>query len=270
MTESSFTRPRSGRGTREWSEKSFNIGLGCSNDCLYCYARADKLRRKTIVDRAKWPVERLIKQADITRYSDMRAAVTMFPTTHDITPFYLPHFIRCARLILQGGNPLLIVSKPRFDCIKEVCAALMPWRKQIEFRFSIGTLSPEVSRFWEPGAPLPVERLNCLSFAAAHGYRVSVSLEPMLEGVLGAFDLIRTIQHILGPQGTVWVGKMNQARSRVDCSVPENLAAVVKIEELQADNRIYELVAMVEIQPELKKIVRWKDSVQQLISEALR
>ena len=32
---------RKGRtGTREWSDVSANVVLGCANDCRYCYAAA--------------------------------------------------------------------------------------------------------------------------------------------------------------------------------------------------------------------------------------
>lgn len=264
MNDLAFGRERMGNGTREWSDLSFNIGIGCANDCLYCYARADKLRRRQIESRGEWPVERLNKQSQMSRYRNVDGDVTMFPTTHDITPAYLSPFIRCARLILSSGdNPLLIVSKPRFDCMKEVCAALEPWKEAVEFRFTIGTMDDATSRFWEPGAPLPAERVTCISLAKGYGYRVSVSLEPMLEGVVGAFNVIQTVQPILG-NGDIWVGKMNRACTRVDMSVPEYRAAVAEIEELQRDSRILELVREVERQPHLRKVVRWKDSIQQV------
>ena len=264
------SKPRT--GTREWSDISFNIGLGCSNNCRYCYAKADKLRRKMITCHEEWPTERLLKQAGRTSFPDQHGSVTMFPTTHDITPFYLPHYIKSARAMLAGGNnPLLIVSKPRFDCIKEVCTALKPWQQAVEFRFTIGTLDDDVSRFWEPGASRPTERLTCLTLAAGFGYRVSVSLEPMLGGAIDAYNVIRNVRRLVSPEGgTVWVGKMNNLRKRLDMTVAENRTAVPRIEELQADNRILELVAAVECQPELRRIVRWKDSIQQVITGALR
>ncbi|HUW10823.1 MAG TPA: hypothetical protein VM537_13910, partial [Anaerolineae bacterium] len=47
-------------GTKEWSDSSANVSVGCSNNCLYCYAKAMMVRigRKTP---STWPVEELKK-----------------------------------------------------------------------------------------------------------------------------------------------------------------------------------------------------------------
>ena len=98
-----FDKERTGTGTREWSDFSFNIGRGCANNCLYCYARADALRFGLIKSPAEWLSETLTKNAHLSSYPK-KDGVIMFPTTHDITPFYLPDFIRVAHSLLEKGT----------------------------------------------------------------------------------------------------------------------------------------------------------------------
>lgn len=57
---------------------------------------------------------------------------------------------------------------------------------------------------------------------------------------------------------TIWIGKMNKARTRVDMGVAENVRMVERIEELQSDANILRLY-------ETRKNderVRWKDSIK--------
>lgn len=62
----------------------------------------------------------------------------MFPSLHDITPFNLDACIRFVKLMLKKGNRLLIVSKPRLECIRRVLHELDEFKEQILFRFAIG------------------------------------------------------------------------------------------------------------------------------------
>ena len=45
--------------TKEWSEKSFNICLGCSHMCAYCYAREMVLRFGRIQSPEEWATEQV-------------------------------------------------------------------------------------------------------------------------------------------------------------------------------------------------------------------
>ena len=125
-----FDLDRQGTGTAEWAEFNANICEGCSNNCLYCYAAQMAIRFKRR-KRADWALEKLTKQAEITKYP-LRDGVVMFPSSHDITPFTLEAFIKVAKLILTKGNRLLIVSKPRRGCIERLIAELALWNEQME------------------------------------------------------------------------------------------------------------------------------------------
>lgn len=252
-----FDEKRAGTGTHEWAEVTENIAKGCPNNCLYCYA-AHSANRFNLRKREDWATEELTKRAAITSYP-ARDGVVMFPSSHDITPFNLDVYIRVARLILSKGNRLLIVSKPRVECVDAMIWAFSGFKDQILFRFTIGTIDPGVSKFWEPGAPLPLERILSLANAWEAGYSTSVSVEPMLSGRFGAADVFHEVAPYVTE--TVWIGKMNKALLRVDKAHKE---AVMSVLEMQRDEEIIKLVDDLKAYPQ----IRWKDSVKEVLAKA--
>src|SRR5512137_940578 len=111
-------------GTREWAETSYNIGTGCSHDCRYCYARSMSKRAGTIKSDSEWTTEKVKGKIPATT---KKKGTVMFPTTHDITPFYLPTAIKALKELLAAGNNVLIVSKPHLECVVEMCEELKEW-----------------------------------------------------------------------------------------------------------------------------------------------
>jgi len=253
-----FTKDRTGTGTREWSETSYNIQNGCQNNCLYCYARANALRFKRISKSDEWTQEH-IRQKAVIRDWEKRDGTIMFPTTHDITEQNIDAVAAVLRKMLQAGNDVLIVSKPRYSCIKRLCSEFADYKQQIMFRFTIGSLNEEVCRFWEPGAPTPKERLQALKHAYNSGFQTSISMEPMLEGLHSTQCAFWALKPYV--TDTIWIGKMNKVRQRVDISNPDNLRAVEMIERLQSDEEILKLVNALKDEPK----VRWKDSIKRVM-----
>ena len=251
-----FDANRVGTGTKEWAEVTENIQIGCANGCLYCYA-ADKAAKMYggWCKREEWTNERLTKRAEMKSYP-ARDGVIMFPSTHDITPFNVDAYIRVALLMLAKGNSLLIVSKPRMECAEKMVAAFSDFKSQILFRFTIGTSFVETSVFWEPFAPLPLERVHCLGLAFQRGYRTSVSIEPMLQGAREASKVVEWVRPYI--TDTVWIGKMNKARLRVPA---EHHDKVAEVERLQDDGNILALYAWYKDDP----IIRWKDSIKEVV-----
>jgi len=252
-----FDADRLGTGTAEWAEVTENICCGCVNNCLYCYAahKADRLKLKT---REMWHIEEFIESIIIDSYP-AREGVIMFPSSHDITPFNVQEYSRVARLILEKGNRLLVVSKPRIVCIQELVSAFEVFKNQILFRFTIGTTDSESSLFWEPGAPEPQERIACLRFAKEAGFRTSVSIEPMLAGWRSAVEVINAVREQV--TDTIWIGKMNKIRERVDGSSSINVKKMEKIERIQNDTEIMKLYLKYRDEP----MIRWKDSIKEVV-----
>lgn len=195
--KSAIRNPQCKTGTREWSDHSANCCLGCWHGCLYCYARADALRWKRIATPAEWTRERHLPLPK--KPKKHAGAITMFPTTHDITPANLDHCLCLLRMLLQAGNQVLIVSKPHVYCMAEICNLLrsVPIRHdQVEFRFSIGAVDDDVLSFWEPAAPRLNERLDALRLVWSLGYRTSVSCEPLLTPAAGdAVYLVKLVEN---------------------------------------------------------------------------
>lgn len=256
-----FDAERNGTGTREWAEVNENIAKGCPHNCLYCYA-AQNAKRFKVRARADWAREELTKRAEITRYP-ARNGVIMFPSAHDITPFNLEAYVRVALLMLQAGNKLLIVSKPQYKCIARLCEAFAQYKDTILFRFTIGTTDAAVAAHWEPGAPAPVERITSLKHAFEAGYRTSVSAEPLLGGLATAQSLLAAVRPYV--TDTVWIGKMNKIRTRVDMSAPENECRASEIEQAQTDPEVLRLFNALNGDP----LVRWKDSIHEVLARAI-
>ena len=131
-------------GTREWSDVSMNIQRGCEHGCLYCYARYDAVQRWKRCEAKHWPTpcidEKKVDAAHLKTYR----GVVMFPTTHDITPANLSQYLCVLRKLLDAGNRVLIVSKPHWECITVICNAHLEYKRQIEFRFTIGSTDEDV------------------------------------------------------------------------------------------------------------------------------
>lgn len=257
-----FDKQREGTGTKEWSERTFNIGLGCSNGCLYCYGRTDAHRYGRIKSKEEWITERLTGRSTIKSYSK-HDGVVMFPSIHDITPFYLQSAIHALKVILGAGNQVLIVSKPRFTCVEAMCARLAEFKSQVLWRFTIGTLDERVSRFWEPGAPCPAERIKCLKFAAEKGWQTSVSAEPLLGGHNAIAHLLPAVDPYI--TDTIWIGRMNRIRRRVDMTSLPVYTAVRDIEHLQRDSQVIKIYEEFKDNPK----IRWKDSFKTVIDKHL-
>jgi DNA repair photolyase len=253
---SNHARPGLKFGVAEWAEASVNIGTGCSHNCRYCYACSNAVWRKQIPSRADWTNERLkTVQPKARKYTGR----VMFPTTHDISPFYLEPAIVTLRRLLEQGNRVLIVSKPHLVWIQRLCREFEQFKSKILFRFSIGSLDETLAAFWEPCAPAIQERIECLKFAYTVGFSTSVSMEPMLAG---RADAIQTFQALI-PFVTekIWIGKMNNVAQRVDQRDVTVRRRCCQISDLQCDCEIMGLVWALNSHPQ----VEWKESIKEII-----
>ena len=243
-------------GTKEWAPHNLNISVGCSHNCLYCYAAADADRRK-LKERSEWACEKLTKKAEMASFPVKHDGRIMFPSTHDITPGILEAAVKVLKVVIAAGNEVLIVTKPHLMVVDRLVKEFADpnRRDEIEFRFTIGTLSPSLSKFWEPGAPLPEERIAALKLAHSAGYKTSVSMEPLLGGIDTATAVVTAVHDYVTE--TIWIGKMNQIRNRVRPSSVEKLHMVNALEQRQTDAEILQIYEAFQNNP----MVRWKDSI---------
>ena len=263
-TEASFNQDRAGSGTKEWSDNSVNCCCGCEHFCRYCFGMFNARRFGHIEDITDWP-KMVVKPHMIGAAARKFEGVVMFPTTHDITPSVLPACLQTLRNLLSHGNQVLIVSKPHLVVIKTLCAELAQYKDQIQFRFTIGSLSPVTCKLWEPGAPTPQERIAALKHAFSKGYRTSVSMEPMLGANSEMIHLVETVQPFV--TDTIWLGKLNRgvtSRGMSPTDAARLEVAKTAVRHGQRDSEILALVDALKGNPK----VRWKDSIKEVMSAA--
>jgi hypothetical protein len=216
-------------GTLEWAKKNVNDIRGCRNNCWYCYAKRMALRFKRIQNPGEWAHMDFVGAKDIPRNTSI-----MYPSSHDIFPEWIAEQMVTMWSILSKDNSLLIVSKPRKECIHKIIDWLnmkgeadtgpinqhpLNWKEKVEFRFSITSATPEISLKYEPGASLPQERVECLKMVLDAGFPASVSMEPyleppwvILEGLIAKTVAVASLKEF-------WIGKMNYG-------VPEELRGI--------------------------------------------
>ena len=146
------------KGTKEWADTNVNFVAGCSHDCLYCYAKkmAIRFNRKTS---ETWKVMDLNYKNLVKNYRKRKGRI-MFPTSHDITndagvEYYC---LVLLKKVLKAGNSVLITTKPRLNVIQNICEAFEKYKDQIQFRFTITSIDDRILQYWEPNAPLFIER----------------------------------------------------------------------------------------------------------------
>ena len=260
-TTDTFASKRTGTGTKEWSDFSYNICTGCVHGCLYCYAHNMAARFKpNLRTNEQWRQQQISVKGRQLGAEVGKKGVVMFPTTHDITPEFLEQSLTTIRNLLRN-NSVLIVSKPHLSVIKTLCRELKLAKAKVMFRFSLGTLNAQQTDFWEPVAPKPSERLAALKHAFKMGYSTSISAEPMLDDNVGIMKLVQTVKPYV--TDTIWLGKMqrvNRAQNHVLDGFDVRLAF---INEWQTDENILDLVDRLRTHAKVK----WKDSIKKVIAE---
>jgi len=259
-----FNNNRKGRGTKEWAEQGRNIGSGCSNDCIYCYARFNACVRWRTKPPEKWTEESIV-DSWLEKEQPKINGVIMFPTQHDITPHYLDASLYLIKRILDAGNNILIVSKPQMECIVNVVKVLLEYPpEQSMVRFSIGSLDPEIMKFWERGASTPRERIECLEHAHRHGINTSVSAEPLLPTSESYAETGRRLYDALLPHisNDIWFGRLNHPTQRI---IDKDKYAD-EIKRLQNFQSMYACLEFYDTAKHLPKI-KWKDSITNLVKK---
>lgn len=248
--------PQTITGTKEWSNRSLNFQAGCTNNCRYCYAHAMAKRfDQTVV----WS-EAAQNQKKVTKKFRKLNGVSMFPTTHDITPDNIDSVLIFLNSLLAPGNKVLIVSKPSLECIRRLCSDLKQYRDQILFRFTIGSTDNDVLRFWEPGAPSFDERLESLKYAHFAGYETSVSCEPMLD------ERVEDVIAVVSPYITnaIWIGKAKHLRARLKINGfrdSETMDRAHWLKSVQTDDKIMALFERLRC----NSLIKWKDSIKNVV-----
>ena len=240
-------------GFDEWASKRINFQTGCLNDCIYCYAKKEAYRLNQI-ELGSWSSP-TIRKYDVDKKQKLYSGLVGFPSSHDITPDNVSDYLYVLGKLLRAGNEVLIVSKPRFECIQKICEASQFFRDKVIFRFTIGAMSDEILRFWEPNAPIYAERKKSLEYAYENKFRTSVSIEPMLDSA-NLVDLVADIEPLVNE--TIWIGIMNYITKFPiyidEDAKPELETRLKQIEAWQTKERLEALHEALKSNPKVK----WK------------
>jgi DNA repair photolyase len=244
---------------RDWTEPKNNVSFctGCENDCIYCYGRYFADRRNQC-DPDVW-AKMQIRDDDVGKGRKLHDGLVGFPSTHDILPSNLDASLVVLGKLLRAGNQVLIISKPRLDCIKRICSACEFFKDKIIFRFTIGAMDDGILGFWEPGAPQYKERRVCLAYARNRGFQTSVSMEPMLD-TENIDTLIRDLKPLVSDK--IWLGIMDYMgwiKTRV--SAPFE-GEVKRIEKGQSPEKLLEIYRKYIDDP----VIEWKELARKRFS----
>jgi DNA repair photolyase len=245
---------------RQWAGKFESLISGCAHDCKYCYAKAMAVfyKRNTPVN---WKNEVVRNPYLLKKKFNKRNYLTMFPSAHDITPEHLQENMIYLYNILKPGNEVLIVSKPHLDCVKSMCDAFIPFKKNILFRFTIGSADSDTLKFWENNAPDFNERMESLQYAFNAGYETSVSCEPMLDDKIDQV-IEKVIPYVTE---TIWLGNPNQLMERLSYNGFKNDLVTMSrgraLMKLFSDEYILNLYARYQSNPK----IMWKSSIENII-----
>lgn len=247
-------------GVQEWAVKSMNIERGCVSGCRYCFARYNDVVRWKRCSAEQWEHpcinEKKVDEPHTRRYD----GVVMFPSIHNVTPTNINQYMTVLRKLLDAGNDVLIVSKPHFECVRLICKGLEAHKGNMEFRFTIGSTEDKILKFWEPGATDFIERVSCLEYAYAMGFKTSVSCEPYLD----AYPMYTYQACIDFISESFWIGMMNKIDSRCDFSGVSDDDMKEFVEPVRKIQSHTFVKSMYEIMKDYPKI-KWKDSVRKVV-----
>ncbi|MFW6101390.1 MAG: hypothetical protein ACOC90_08380 [Bacteroidota bacterium] len=182
----------------------------------------------------------------------------MFPSSHDITPGNLDACGRVIGNLLASGNDLLIVSKPRVDCIKRICRDFEAFRDNIMFRFTIGAMDNNILKFWEPNAPSYEERHESLRLAFFSNFQTSVSIEPVLDpGTV--IELVEDLTPFV--TNAIWIGTMNHIQKNISNADPETAEALKSMRAQQTEKEVWRIYNHLKNMDKIK----WKESIKKIV-----
>ncbi len=252
------TMNKPAHGTQEWASHNHNIQSGCPNGCLYCFAQCMAIRfgRHTP---DSWLNPEVIKPKVVKRFGRKSGRI-MFPTSHDIDSINLDDCLTVLTGMLKAGNDVLIVSKPDLKCIRRLCDHLKPYKRQITFRFTMGSADDAVLKAWEPHAPPFSERLASLKHAYDAGFQTSVSCEPMLDANI--HEVIRRAKPYV--TDSIWLGVANRLRGIIAINCPGD-AKAKRLAEALIGVMSEDFIRALYARYSKDKMIKWKDSIKKVV-----
>lgn len=172
-----------------------NLYSSCSFNCLYCYIRGSKYgtNLESSLSVKANALELLEKQLALRARKGQYGFIAISSATDPYLQLEkkLEHTREALKLIAKFRFPVHMITKSPlierdFDLLEQIReTAHVPFDLQQKLKgviisFSFSTLDDPTGKIFEPGAPLPSERLPALQKALAAGFYSGVSLMPLL------------------------------------------------------------------------------------------
>lgn len=235
------------KGTKEWADTNVNIYYGCSNNCKYCYAKKmwEHYRKPRGSPPIQWDKMILNEKAFRKGYRK-RGGRIMFPTSHDITKESHVNCKTTLEKLLRAGNDVLLTTKPDFKSLTEIMEMCQKpkYKRQVQFRFTITSISNAMLKEWEPNAPRRENRMKVLKEAYLGKFKTSVSIEPFLDK--DPVPLIKLVAQYCTE--SIWLGIMS-GQSYIYHNF-ENLKSVLE--------------NICKLPDDIRKKIRLKDSIRNM------
>lgn len=165
---------------REYSPYALNIYTGCDHNCKYCYVKILKLQRYELNNEIEPRKDILIKLEKQLKKQEITGQVLLcfmgdpyckadieYETTRDIL-----------NILLEYDIPTAILSKGGGRILKDI--ELFKKFRNIKVGATLTLLEEKESRYYEPGAALPRERIETLGILHREGIKTWVSFEPVI------------------------------------------------------------------------------------------
>ncbi|MDD5528067.1 MAG: radical SAM protein [Patescibacteria group bacterium] len=178
-------------------EYCINPYIGCTHNCVYCYASF--MKRFTGHTDEDWgdfldvrvnSVEVLKKQITSKK---KRGDILIGSVTDSYQP--IENKYRLTRQILEvlGGKgfPVSVLTKSDLvvrdiDVLKKI--------EDCEVGLTITSLGEGISRIFEPGASIPLKRVNALRVLKENGIRTYAFIGPMLPGITQIEEIVKALE----------------------------------------------------------------------------
>lgn len=189
----------------EYCENALNVYLGCDHGCKYCYVpsvlkkhREDfsqKSTRKDILNRVTNSAK---------RYSGKDVFLSFTCDPYSIFDIEEQTTRKIISILIKNNVNIVILTKGGLRATRDF-DILLENPKNVKFGVTLTCNNIKDSKYWEPQAADPYERILTLEIAKHYGFRTWVSCEPVIypEQTL---SLINTTAHCVDEYR---IGKIN-------------------------------------------------------------
>ncbi len=168
---------------REYSPYALNIYIGCSHRCRYCYAPHTLQKKGEDYFGKPEPRKDILKllEQDLKKNTYTEQVLLSFVGDCYCDSADNGETVREAlKMLNEYKVPVAILSKGGKKMLKD-----LDLFKEFGDRITVGTtltfLDEKKSKFWEPFASLPSERLETLKILHGNGIKTFASFEPTIE-----------------------------------------------------------------------------------------